>query len=170
MKIEELKNLIEQNNYKGKPFIFNEVNNCDFIVHQYINDLILENNFQLVNVDSIKNIPFNTNNFLNDNYFYLYTTDSEEELRNIVNFKNCCIIYIGKKLKDVLDIEEYIVNIPKLETWQITDYVYTRGCGVDKQDLDYLINLSNSDLFRLEKELDKIELFDEINRKDITAK
>ena len=170
MKIEELKNLIEQNNYRGEPFIFNEVNNCDFIVHQYINDLVLRNNFQLVNVDSIKKIPFNTNNFLSfsdDNYFYLYTTDSEEELRNIVNFKNCCIIYIGKKLKDVLDIEEYTINIPKIENWQIKDYVYSRGAGVDRKDLDYLLELTNSDLWRLEKELDKIEIFDESYRKEI---
>ena len=170
MKIEELKNLIEQNNYRGEPFIFNEVNNCDFIVHQYINDLVLRNNFQLVNVDSIKKIPFNTNNFLsfsNDNYFYLYTTDSGEELRNIVNFKNCCIVYIGKKLKDVLDIEEYIINIPKIENWQIKDYVYSRGAGVDRKDLDYLLELTNSDLWRLEKELDKIEIFDESYRKEI---
>ena len=170
MKIEELKNLIEQNNYRGEPFIFNEVNNCDFIVHQYINDLVLRNNFQLVNVDSIKKIPFNTNNFLSfsdDNYFYLYTTYSEEELRNIVNFKNCCIIYIGKKLKNVLDIEEYIINIPKIENWQIKDYVYSRGAGVDRKDLDYLLELTNSDLWRLEKELDKIEIFDKSYRKEI---
>lgn len=170
MKIEELKNLIEQNNYRGEPFIFNEVNNCDFIVHQYVHDLILKNNFQLVNVKNISEIPFNTNNFLSvieDNYFYIYYTDKVDELRNIVTFKNCCIIYTGKKLKDVLDIEEYIINIPKIEKWQIKDYVYSRGSGVDNKDLDYLLELTDFDLWRLEKELDKIEIFDEQYRKEI---
>lgn len=170
MKLEELKQLIESNNYDGESIIFNNYDNCPFIVHQYIHDIISKNNFKLMNVKDVNDIPIKRTNFLSfvdNNCFYVCYIDNQDELRNIINFKNSVLIYTGKKLKDVLDIEEYIVNIPKLETWQITDYVYTRGCGVDKQDLDYLINLSNSDLFRLEKELDKIELFDEINRKEI---
>lgn len=170
MNIEKLKSLIEQNNYNGESFIFNEVNNCSFLVHQYIHDLILRNNFQLVIIKNISDIPFNTNNFLSiidNNYFYVYYTDDSEELRNITNFKNCCIIYTGKKLKDVLDIEEYVVNIPKIEKWQIKDYVYSRGRGVDNKDLDYLLELTDFDLWRLEKELDKIEIFEEQYRKEI---
>lgn len=170
MNLEELKNLIEQNKYNGESFIFNEVDNCSFLVHQYIHDLVLKNNFQLVNVKSITEIPFNTNNFLSvidDNYFYIYYTEKVDELRSIVNFKNCCIVYIGKKLKDVLDIEEYIINIPKIEKWQIKDYVYSRGKGIDNKDLDYLLELTDFDLWRLEKELDKIEIFDEQYRKEI---
>ena len=170
MKIEELKSLIEQNNYNGESFIFIEVDNCPFLVHQYIHDLVLKNNLQLINVNNINEIPVNKNNFLSivDNeYFYLYNTDKSEELRSISNFKNCCIVYTGKKLKNILDIEEYIVNIPKLENWQIKDYVYSRGSGVDKKDLDYLLELTDYDLWRLEKELDKIEIFDEQYRKEI---
>lgn len=170
MKLEELKQLIELNNYGGESIIFNNYDNCPFIVHQYIHDIISKNNFKLMNVKDINDIPIKKTNFLSfvdSNCFYVCYIDNQDELRNIINFKNSVLIYTGKKLKDVLDIEEYIVNIPKLETWQITDYVYTRGLGVDKQNLDYLINLSNSDLFRLEKELDKIEIFDEINRKEI---
>lgn len=170
MKIEELKTLIEQSRYNGESFIFNEIDNCPFLVHQYIHDLLLKNNLQLIRADSINEVPINTNNFLSaidNNYFHLYNTESAEELRNIVNLKNCCIIYVGKKLKDVLDIEEYIINIPKIEKWQIKDYVYSRGAGVDVKDLDCLLDLTDYDLWRLEKELDKIEIFDEQHRKEI---
>ncbi len=169
MKLEELKQLIESGNYNGESIIINNYDNCPFLVHQYIHDIVLKQNLKIVNVKDVKDIPIKNNNFLSldEDCFYVCYVDNPDELRNIVYIKNSFLIYTGKKLKDVLDIEEYIVDIPKLESWQINDYVYSRGSGVDKQDLDYLINLSNSDLFRLEKELDKIEIFDEINRKEI---
>ena len=170
MKIEELKQIIESNSYNGESFIFTDIDNCQFLVHQYIHDLIIKNNFILVNVNSISEIPISTNNFLSvidNNYFYVYYTDNSDELRAIVNLKNCVIVYTGKKLKNILDIENYIVSIPKLEKWQIKDYVYSRAKGVDSKDLDYLLELTEYDLWRLEKELDKIEIFDEQYRKEI---
>lgn len=170
MKIEELKTLIEQNKYCGESFIFNEVDNCSFLVHQYIHDLVIKNNFQILYIKNISEIPIDTDSFLssiNNRYFYIYYTENAEDLRVINKVKNCFIIYTGKKLKDVLDIEEYIINIPKIEKWQIKDYVYSRGKGVESKDLDYLIELTDFDLWRLEKELDKIEIFDESYRKEI---
>ena len=170
MKVEEFKNLIEQGRYKGEPFIFNEGENCPFLVHQYIHHLVLENNLQCLFVEDITEIPRNvTNSFLNvvNNYFYVYSTGNPEELRAIINFKNCCIIYTGKKLKDTLDIEEYVVDIPKVEKWQVKDYVFSRGKGISSDNLNYLLELTDSNLWRLEKELDKIEIFDEQYREEI---
>ena len=159
MELKKFKDLIESNNYNGEAIIINNYNDCPFLVHQYMHTVITNNDFKLINVNNVSEIPVGSNNFLSvidKDYFYVCYVDKPEELRKIINFKNCWLIYTGKKLKDVLDIEEYIVDISKIEEWQIKDYVYTRGEGVDKNDLDYLISLSNSDLFRLEKELDKI--------------
>lgn len=170
MKIEYLKQIIESNSYNGESFIFTDIDNCSFIVHQYLNDLISKNGFTLVNVNSTSEIPVNKNNFLSvldDGYFYVYYTDKPDDLRSIVNFKNCSIVYTGKKLKDILDIEDYIISVPKVEKWQIKDYVYSRAKGVDSKDLDYLLDITEYDLWRLEKELDKIEIFDEKYRKEI---
>ena len=164
MNLEELKYKIETNNYNGESFIINNYDNCPFLVHQYIQDIVKHNGFEFMFPEDLSQVQGKSSNFLStpiSNYFYVYYTDDDKELRNIENVTNCCIVYTGKKLKDTLDIDNYIINIPKIEDWQIKDYVYTRGKGVNQKSLDYLINLSKNDLWRLEKELDKIEIFDE---------
>ena len=49
--------------------------------------------------------------------------------------------------------------MPKLLDWQIKDYVYTLGDGIDTKKLDWLINISNNDIYRLHNELSKLNLF-----------
>jgi len=169
MKIEELKQLLESNQYKNQSFIFNEYKNCPFIVHQYIDEILKISNLEIKIVENVNEIPINNpNSFIStlDNLLYVYYCDDEKILRYITNYEKTIFIYTGKKLKDILDIEQYIIDIPKIEDWQIKDYVYTRGKGVENKDLDYLLSLTN-DLFRLEKELDKIEIFEENYRKNI---
>lgn len=173
MKIEELKRKIEQEEYRDQSIIFINIDNCEFLVHQYIHGIISVNNYIAVIVENITDIPVKNSSFisLSNDYYYIYYTDKEEELRRISQLNNCCIIYTGKKLKDFLDIEQYVIEVPKLEGWQIRDYVITRlGNDIDEKDLNYLLDISNNDLFRLERELDKITIFNEQYRKDILKK
>lgn len=172
MKIEDLKTIIESKKYNGEPIIFNNYENCGFLVHQYIHEILKIKGFNHVFVNNISEIPEKTNNFLvlNENEFYIYYTDKDKELRQIVNLSNCVIIYTGKKLKDYEDIEPYVVDIPKLNDVQIKEYVYSRGDGVSKEGLDYLIGLIGNDLYRLEKELDKLSIFDESSRNTLFNK
>lgn len=169
MKVEELKQLIETKKYSNQSFIFNNYDNCPFLVHQYLHEIIKDNNLEIKIVEDVKEIPVkNNNSFLSilNNYLYIFYCDDDKLLRHIKNVDKSMFIYTGKKLKDILDIEDFIVDVPKIEDWQIKDYVYTRGKNLDKNDLDYLLNLT-TDLFRLEKELDKIEIFDEKYQKNI---
>lgn len=171
MRIEKLKEIIEQNKYDNTSFIINNADNCSFLVHQYIHHLSRANNLQPLCVDNISEIPtWGNEGFLSaleSNYFYIYYTDEPDELNLISDLKNCCIIYTGKKIKDIERIREYVVDIPKVELWQIKDYTYSRGKGIDSEDLDSLIELTDNDLWRLEKELDKIEIFEEKHRRDL---
>ncbi len=171
MKIERLREIIEQNKYDNTSFIINNIDNCPFLAHQYIHHLILSNNLQSLHVDNISEIPtWSDEGFLSmleSNYFYIYYTDKLDELSLVSTLKRCCIIYTGRKIKDVEKIKEYIVDIPKVELWQIKDYTYSRGKGIDIEDLDRLLELTDHDLWRLEKELDKIEIFEEKYRKDL---
>lgn len=169
MNIKEIKELIETKEYNNQSFIINNYNNCPFLVHQYLHKIIEDNNLEIKIVDDVTEIPIkNANNFLSvlDNFLYVFYCDDDKDLRQVKYVEKTVFIYTGKKLKDILDIEEYIIDIPKIEDWQIKDYIYTRGKDVDEKDLDYLLTLTN-DLFRLEKELDKIEIFEEKYRKDI---
>ena len=79
--------------------------------------------------------------------------------------KNTFIICkkVAKEVEDFYD--EYIVDVPKLEDWQIKDFVYSTAQGVDIEDLDELIKVCNHDIFRINQELKKIKLFDEKERK-----
>ena len=170
MKLKDLKEILESKKYAGEVIIFNNYANCDFLVHQYIHNIIETNKFNRIITNSVLDVPVDNGNFLsvkNDNDFYICYSDSESELKHALNISNCAIIYTGNKLNDIDSVKDLIVDIPKLTDNQIKDYVYSRGEGVSDECLDYLIGVSGGDLFRLEKELDKITIFDEKKRDSI---
>ena len=55
------------------------------------------------------------------------------------------------------ELENSIENIPKLEGWQLQDYVYSIAEGVELKSLDWLISATDSDIYRIENELDKFK-------------
>lgn len=173
MKLEYLKKLLESKTYNGESVIFNTYTNCEFLIHQYIHDIITKHGYEYMFVEEVMDIPVEVNNFLNvgnDKYLYVCYTDNDKELRRIQNLKSTILVYTGKKLKDFEDIEDYVVDIPKLNDNQIKDYVYSRGVGINSKNLDYLIQITNGDLYRLEKELDRLELFEEQIRNSVFEK
>lgn len=168
MTLEELKTIIESNNIPEQLVIFKLTDN-DFIPNQYIDFIgksfeveTKESYSELVN-SNVDIFSTGTNNSLKvlrvDNF------DCEDE--SIKNAKNTFIICnkINKKSQELFN--DYIINIPKLEDWQIKDYAYSVGCGVDEQDLEKLIQVCNGNIYRLEQELQKIILFPEVQRKHL---
>ena len=76
--------------------------------------------------------------------------------------KKCVIIItytINKSLND--KYSSYIYEVPKLENWQIKDYVYSILGNVPQNKLDLLIDKCKYNLFRIQSEIDKILIFDE---------
>lgn len=161
MQIDEVKYIIENKKYSGQVFIF-QYSDTKFIVKQYIEKLVLDFNLELSYNDEIDDkIITGISLFgdVNDNILRVYDINEFDYNGNILNEKN--LIILCKKIKDELKTiySDNIITVPKLENWQIKDFVYSVGDGIPESDLDKLIELCDSNIYRLTQELDKMLIF-----------
>lgn len=163
MTIQELKNHLEKQEYDGKLLILKYDDN-NFIPHQYI-DCILKFTHLFPNyIDDLSSLISNMNNIFGikeDTMLNIMYTDNFDVYdKNICNLINTIIVCnkIGKNCIDLY--ADYIVEIPKLEEWQIKDYVYSNLNGVPENQLNWLISICKNDIFRLDNEISKLKLFD----------
>lgn len=161
MQIDEVKYIIENKKYSGQVLIF-QYSDTKFIVKQYIEKLVLDFNLELSYNDEIDDkIITGISLFgdVNDNILRVYDINEFDYNGNILNEKN--LIILCKKIKDELKTiySDNIITVPKLENWQIKDFVYSVGDGIPESDLDKLIELCDSNIYRLTQELDKMLIF-----------
>lgn len=97
----------------------------------------------------------------------VYQTSEIETLNDKLKYEKDLYIIVNKikDKKTLLDFENNIVNVPKLEGWQLQDYLYSVAEGIDHKDLDWLLGACGGDIYRIENELDKFRLFNETERK-----
>lgn len=167
MELKNLKKSIENFNIDNKFYIFLNKSSNDFLPLQYVKAIA-----------NIKKTPINYIEDLNNisNPLFSTSTDSlnvfrTDKLENvdpsISNINNLIIICnsIDNELQPFFNLD--VVEFPTLEEWQIKDYVYTRGKGIEPKYLDWIFDICNKDIYRLEKELDKLDLFEESQREFI---
>ena len=161
MQIDEVKYIIENKKYSGQLFIF-QYSDTKFITQQYIEKLVLDFNFELSYNDEIDDkILTGVSLFgsVNDNVLRVYDINEFDYDINLSNEKN--LIIICKKINEGLKkiYADNIIIVPKLEDWQIKDFVYSIGNGIPESDLDKLIDLCDNNIYRLVQELDKMLIF-----------
>lgn len=168
MTLEDLKTSIE-NGVLDYPLIIFQCDDSAFIPHQYLRRIVRESGKELIPISSIDEI-FNVQPSLffrevDDKLYRFFDCDTLECFSSKANeLENTFIIC--KKVKDSISTEcsSYIVKVPKLESWQIQDYVYSIATGVDTQKLDRLIKVCNGDIYRLDQELKKLVIFSDIEK------
>ena len=123
----------------------------------------------LTGVLACKNDIFETLN-VNNNLRVFYTDCFDIVDNYLIKQEN--LIVVCKKLSDEANelFKDYIVVFPKLEVWQIKDYVYSLAEGVAENKLDNLIDICKNDIYRLDQELSKLKLFTEQERKYVYDK
>ena len=96
---------------------------------------------------------------VNDNVLRVYDINELDYNVNLSNEKN--LIILCKKINEELKklYADNIIIVPKLEDWQITDFVYSIGEGIPESDVDKLIDLCDNNIYRLTQELDKMLVF-----------
>lgn len=170
MKIEELKEKIEtkQLDESSYIFIYEDVN---FIPLQYINEISKVREMNIEYIDSLSGVGSVANDIFgattSSNSMKVLITNELESISDKFIFEKNTYVVVSK-IKDKTNIERLsncIVNVPKLEGWQIKDYVYSLAEGINTKNLDWLIESCNEDIYRLENELDKFKLFSENERK-----
>ena len=163
--IESLKFKIEHNEKIITPLIFIRAH-AEFLVTQYIGAFSALYDDVLI-LDNLQSI-YARNNAFGETHsclklFYADKLDNlDERFKTLTN-----VIIVTDKVSDnvLKDFASNIVIFAPIEDWQIKDYVYSRCDGVNTEKLDWLIQLCNSDLFRLKYEADKIQIFPIAQRK-----
>lgn len=165
MDILTLKTCLEENKQLEPFYIF--VNTEDsFLSNQYVREIAVKNNLKLTFVEDInsllpdKNDIFGCDVTIDTSCLYVHNVDKfEYDNLDIKDIKNLIIITnkIDKEYESLF--ESFIVTMPKLEEWQIKDYVYSIAEGVKEQKLDWLMKICNNNIYRLDNEVSKIALF-----------
>jgi len=160
MELKTLKEKIIKNTLDDSLIIFKYVDN-KFLCKQYINTIASLRNMEKVYINSIEEA---VDDFLGLDNSSLFILDVEELKEYPTNdIKN--LIIMCKKLPDNLEID--YIDVAKPVNWQIEDYVKYRLKGLDENSILWLCQICNYDIFRLNSECKKLELFPTGSQKEI---
>lgn len=160
MDIKELKNKIETNTLSDDVLILKYEDN-KFLANQYVDAICKNKQATKTIINSINDINFNDDIFeINEPQIYVLDV---EELKEYPTNDYTNLIVICKKLPDNLSVD--FVSIPKLVNWQIEDYVKVRVPGLEEKEIQWLCNICQHDVYRLDQECKKLECFLPPNQK-----
>ena len=172
MTIEELKHQIELNTITDSPLIFKD-DETMFLSNMYIKAISKSKRLLVKYIQSLSEV-------VNDPFdFFGCETDEQPLCLNVLHAQvyewadidisrttNLMVVTTKFSNKDIEKrLSDYVVVMPKLEDWQIKDYVYSICEGVSHKDLDWLMNICGKNICRLQQELDKLTLFNVDERK-----
>lgn len=167
MELKQLKDLLELNKVPEKLLIFLCEDN-HFLATQYIQKIAEIKNVEvnyLEELSSVKAVSLFAP--LEDNSLSVYfCSEFKNYDKELLNKKD--LIIVTDKIKDVDTKQLFIDNIvtlPKLEDWQLKDYAYSLMDGADPEDIDKVVSLCKGDIYRLNNEVQKVNIFPQIQRK-----
>ena len=172
MTLQELKQKIESATELTFPIIFKDDENR-FLSNHYIKAISEVYKLSINYIQSLTEVVYDEFNFftceIDDKPSCLNVLKSEVyEWGNIDITRATNLIVVVTKFNDK-DLEkslsEYVITMPKLESWQVKDYVYSVCEGISHKDLDWLISICGNNICRLQQEIDKLTLFNKDERK-----
>ena len=164
MTIETLKSQIEENKVTNDLIIFKNADNS-FIAKQYTRAISKLVNKPINIIEDLNSIAPDKFSLFdvednNDDFLNVFIDDKLEYIPQSFRQISNTIIIVNSIDKSIeKDWEQFIVKVPKLETWQLKDYAYSICEGVKQSELDKLISLCGNNIERLQSELDKVLLF-----------
>ena len=164
MKLEDLKQIIENKEHINQFIIF-IYSDTDFVPMQYIKSYSEYTNKEIIYINDIKQFSSQVS-FLTDYSIYVYRCDKfETKSDRYKDINNLFVI-----CKDIDDdaraiYENNIVTVPKLEKWQIYDYIKF-NCPTLADKFKFMIN--SYDMYAIDNEISKISIFSK-NANDISS-
>ena len=164
MELKELKDKIENNTLDKDLLIFKYSGNGDFIVHQYLSQYRKNNNLDIEHIESLNDLGSDMLFGVSKDIIKFCEVDSLEDFNSSDKVWIKC-----KKISAKLATKfaDNIVDIPKIEEWQIKDYISANLTKFADKDIELFLESYKSDLYRLENEIDKIKIFEEKSRKAV---
>lgn len=170
MTIKDLFNQIQLNEVKDSLIVFKNSEN-QFLANQYIESIASSRGMKITYIDTLDGLVSDAFSLFDDEIdkkddelLVYYTNDLSNS--SIVDVTNLIIVTDKISSKEVQSsLSNHIVEVPKLLDWQIQDYAYSMGEGVDKQDIELLLSLYSKNILRLDQELSKLQHFSPNERK-----
>ena len=168
----DLKTLKEQLDTVLSDICYIFVNSEDsFLSNQYIRAIADKKGIKIVYVEEINTLIPNNNDIfgfeeaIDDNCLYVYHVDKFDLIDPQIKLIKNLIIVCDKIDNNSIDVfKDIIISMPKLEPWMIKDYVYSIADGVPTHKLDWLMEVSNNNIYRLHNELSKLAAFNKKER------
>lgn len=169
MKLEELKESIENNTVINLPLIFVNKSKSTFLTNQYIEAISKNTKKEISYTDDI-NFVYNKAAQLfdiTDNSLFVHKC-TKISLTGI-DISNCSdlIIVCTEITASSLEWEKHIVTIDNLEQWMIDDYAYSYLENCDECDIKKLLSICGDNIDRLKLEIDKVTIFNPVQQKYI---
>lgn len=164
--LEILKNSIENNSVSDEIIIF-EYLDTDFVCNQYIQKISEIKNMDVEYIEDIDRFlhPDIFDIYNNESFLYVYRIDTLSEINENIFSRQNIVIISNKIEKSVKDIYyKYIYEIPRLENWQIKDYVYSIEPEISQDKLNNLLESCKYNIYRIDNELHKINMFSNLEK------
>ena len=156
MDIKQLKQNILNNQVDDSPLIFKHTDN-KYICYQYANAIAANKGLKILYISQLSDITNDDELFdVENEYLYIYDID---KLKENITIDNKNVIVITKSIPDNLSVD--YVEIPNLIPWQIEDFVKYRLPGLSIEQIKWLCDITKNDIFRIDQECKKIEIFPE---------
>ena len=160
MTLMDLKKSIEAQNIPDDFMIFLCSENS-FIADQYVDAICEINNLVKTRINTLQDQASALSLVLGstDELKVMKVDTFEEAVIDYSDLKNTVVICnkIDKKVKPL--VEDYIIEIAKLVDWQTKSYIKLICPVLNDDELDWLYQATNGDIYKMINEVDKIKLF-----------
>ena len=164
MELRELKNKILAQEALSFPLLFINYDN-DYLIKSYIKKIAENNSLTIKEIESIKEmVDIESGMFKEADYLYIYNLNKDDNLSK-EQLKDYKIILISDTDRKDSDIEKVVFN--KLENWQIEAYVQALLPGLDNREVSWLCKNAKYDIWRLDNEASKLNIFDKKDQSKI---
>ena len=164
MELRELKNKILAQEALSFPLLFINYDN-DYLIKSYVKKIAENNSLTIKEIESIKEmLDIESGMFKEVDYLYIYKLNKDDNLSK-EQLKDYKIILISDTDRKDSDIDKVVFN--KLENWQIEAYVQALLPGLDNQEVSWLCKNAKYDIWRLDNEASKLNIFDKKDQSKI---
>lgn len=156
MNVIDLKINIENKTLSDSPMIWKITDSSSLLItNQYFHEIANFKNLEIKLIDTTDEIP--DTGFIEDTNLYIIKT--KEFNSPLDNFKNCIVICEKTNLD--------CIKIPKLEKWQLDDFVTGKLPGINKNELLWLSNEYGDNYFGFINEIEKLSLFNKSEQAEV---
>lgn len=159
MDLETLKNSLELGEQFNQLFIFVYQDN-KFVAEQYVKQMAVNNRCEIEHVETVADLLDSLGDMFGSDSIKVLITDKLEVSDPLLRKVKGAVIITNKIEKNTEKLfSDFVVKIPKLEQWQIEDYIITRVPGVREDDLRSLVVACDCDIYKVDSELSKLSVF-----------